>query len=76
MIFDLKRIDDRRIKGNGKSDGVQSIFQDLEEKNILMERRLKSCLPKLTFSDKKVDHTLKPQTQHLPKSVNNIICKI
>ena len=53
MIFDLKRIDDRRIKGNGKSDGVQSIIQDLEEKNILMERILKGCLPKLAFSDKK-----------------------
>ena len=58
MISDLKRIDE---KGNGKSDRVQSIFQDLEEKNILMERRLKSCLPKLAFSDKKkVDHTLTP----------------
>ena len=77
MIFNLKRIYERRMKGNEKSDGVQSIFQDLEEKNILMERRLKSCLTKLAFSDKKkVDHTLTPQTQHLPISVNNIICKI
>ena len=55
MIFDLKRIDEKR---NGKSDRVQSIFQDLEEKNILMERRLKSCLPKLTFLTKKKYTTL------------------